>query len=190
MTNSGCLFSGDESTAECHSFLIFGSEFNLRCNFKEMETLGSEALVPGMNAEMLSLEARYDEIIFPSLVTRIKAVFIDVLIMLLIFTGSALLIDVIGDVPDFVKGFILIFMVYMYDPVLTSFTGSTLGHKIMKLKVRKYHDPDAKISLGYAFLRFLTKGTLGWISFLTVTANKRKRAIHDMVSGSILLPVR
>lgn len=129
----------------------------------------------------------YDGTTFPSLVTRIKALFIDVIVMLMVFTATTLFIDNFGDIPGFVKGFILIFMFYLYDPILTSVTGSTLGHRMMNLKVRRYAEPEKKISIGQAFLRFFIKGLLGWISFLTVTGNKHKRAIHDLASGSILL---
>jgi uncharacterized RDD family membrane protein YckC len=133
------------------------------------------------------LEAKYDDITFPSLVVRIKALFIDLVIVLVIFTTTALVIDTLGEIHSFVKGFILIFMLYLYDPILTSLSGSTLGHKAMNLKVRRYRDPERKISLGQALLRFFVKGSLGWISFLTVTGNSRKRAIHDLASGSIML---
>lgn len=129
----------------------------------------------------------YDTTTLPSLVARIKAVFIDLLIMLAIFTITTLFIDVFGDIHSAIKGFILIFMIYLYDPVFTAFTGGTLGHKVMKLKVRKYNETDKYISFPRAFLRFLIKATLGWLSFLTVTGNKDKRAIHDMASGSIML---
>ena len=135
-------------------------------------------------------EIKYDATAFPSLVTRIKAVFIDIVIMLIVFTVTTLFIDKFGDIPNFVKGSIIIFMFYLYDPILTSFTGSTLGHKIMKLKVRRYKNPDKRISLAQALLRFITKGLLGWVSFLTVTSNKRKRAIHDIASGSIIMNVK
>lgn len=132
-------------------------------------------------------KTKYDGATFPSLVTRIQALFIDVVLMLMMFTATTLVIDTFGDIPSFVKGFILIFMFYLYDPIFTSLTGSTLGHKMMKLKVRRYGEPERKISLGQAFLRFFTKGVLGWLSFLTVTGNKHKRAIHDLASGSIVL---
>ena len=123
----------------------------------------------------------------PSLLVRVKALFVDVCIMLLVFTATTLFIDSFGDIPDFTKGFILIFMFFIYDPLLTSLTGSTLGHKLMKLKVRRYEEPERKISLWQASLRFFMKGMLGWISFLTVTGTKHKRAIHDLTSGSIIL---
>jgi uncharacterized RDD family membrane protein YckC len=136
------------------------------------------------------LETAYDSTMFPSLVSRIKALFVDVVIILIIFTATTLFIDSFGEIPSFVRGFILIFMLYLYDPLLTSLTGSTLGHKLMNLKVRRYDEPDRKISLGQAFGRFFIKGLLGWISFLTVTGNPRKRAIHDIASGSIMLSAR
>ncbi len=156
-----------------------------------MEILDSKDLIPELEDDGKNrLEIKYDGTIFPSLVSRIKALFIDIVIMLIIFTGTTLFIDTFGDIPTFVKGSIAMFMFYLYDPILTSFTGSTLGHKIMKLKVRKYKDPEKRISLGQAFLRFITKGLLGWVSFLTVTGNQRKRAIHDIASGSIMMTVK
>jgi len=129
----------------------------------------------------------YQGVVLPNLVVRIKALFFDVCVMLIVFTATALLIDSFGDISDFSKGFILIFMFYLYDPLLTSLTGSTLGHKLMKLKVRRYEQPERKISIWQAFVRFFIKGVLGWISFLTVTGTRHKRAIHDLASGSIIL---
>ena len=123
----------------------------------------------------------------PSLVVRIKAFFIDLLILLLVFATVSILIDMIGNVPSIVKGFIAVFMLYLYDPILTAFTGGTIGHKLMKLKIKQLQDPEKNISLLAALLRFLIKGMLGWISFFTVTGNANKRAIHDLASGSITL---
>lgn len=156
-----------------------------------METFESTGSTPQANDHARELlELRYDATQFPSLVTRIKALFIDGVIVLAIFTVTSLGIDAFGDIPDFAKGAIAIFMFYLYDPLLTHFTGSTLGHKVMNLKVRRYEEPEKRISLGHAFLRFIAKGGLGWISFLTVTGDKRKRAIHDFASGSIIMTTK
>ena len=124
---------------------------------------------------------------FPSLLIRIKALFIDFCILLMVFAIMSLLVEAVGTVSDWVKGVVLIFMVYLYDPVFVAFTGSTLGHKAMKIKVMKFKEPEMRISFGRAFIRFLVKGLLGWISFLTVTGTKQKRAIHDLASGSIVI---
>lgn len=135
-------------------------------------------------------DPRFSGTIFPTLVTRIKAIFIDLLIIFAVFIATTLFIDNFVDLPDFIKGFILVFMFYLYDPFLTAFTGGTLGHKLMKLKVKRYENPEQNISITAAFLRFLTKGLLGWLSFLTVTGHKHKRAIHDFAGGSIILSDR
>jgi len=153
-----------------------------------MEVLDTKDVIgvsPAANAgQRLTHYAGYR---LPTLLARIKALVIDSVVILAIFTATTLLIDAFGGVPGSVRGFILVFMVYLYDPLLTSFFGGTLGHRAIDLTVRSYKVPAKNISLGRAFVRFLTKGLLGWLSFLTVTANPRKRAIHDLVSGSIVL---
>ena len=123
----------------------------------------------------------------PSLVVRIKALFIDLLILLLVFATVSILIDLISNVPSIVRGFIAVFMLYLYDPILTAFTGGTIGHKFMKLKIKQLQNSEKNISLPAALLRFWIKGMLGWLSFFTVTGNANKRAIHDLASGSITL---
>lgn len=39
-------------------------------------------------------------------------------------------------------------------------------------------------------LRFVFKLLLGWISFLTVHANPKRRAIHDMVGHSVMIDIK
>lgn len=133
------------------------------------------------------IEAKYANAEFPSLLKRIQAMFIDVIIILAAFIGVTIFTDKFGDIPGSVKAVMLLFMFFLYDPLLTAFTGSTIGHKIMGLTVRKFDDPNRNISFGYALIRFATKSFLGWISFLTVTSNKYKRALHDMAGGSVIM---
>jgi uncharacterized RDD family membrane protein YckC len=132
-------------------------------------------------------EADYESLQFPSLLTRVKALVLDSLVILFIFSTLSVSINYLGDIPTLVKGFMLVFMIYLYDPILTSFFGATLGHRMMNLTVRKYDNQDMNISIGQALIRFFLKVILGWISFLTVTSNEQKRAIHDLASGSIVI---
>jgi len=147
----------------------------------------SEKNIAGSIYNLKEQGIQYNLSQLPSLVARIKAFFIDLLILLLVFATVSILIDMIGNVPSTVKGFIAVFMLYLYDPILTSFTGGTIGHKLMKLKIKQLQDPEKNISLLAALFRFLIKGMLGWLSFFTVTGNVNKRAIHDLASGSITL---
>lgn len=57
----------------------------------------------------------------------------------------------------------------------------------MGLPVKKESAEDENIHFLAALLRFATKTLLGWISLLTITGNKRKRAMHDMISGSVVV---
>jgi len=53
--------------------------------------------------------------------------------------------------------------------------------------VRKHSDPGKKINLIQSYLRFIVKFLLGWISFITISFNEEKRAIHDFAGGTIML---
>ncbi len=123
---------------------------------------------------------------FPSLLRRIKALVIDLVVLLIIFSISALLINFIGGAPGWVRASIFIFMFYIYDPVFIAFNGATIGHAIMNMKVKRFKNPHKNMSLIMAVSRFFFKSILGWLSFLTVTFDKRKRAIHDKLTGSIV----
>ncbi len=124
---------------------------------------------------------------YPSLVTRIQAIVVDSIVILIVFILASYILDILGEIPDSVRGFILIFMLFLYDPILTSLTAGTLGHKVMGLKVICFSEKERKLSVPRAIIRSFVKGVLGWISFFTVTGNREKRAIHDIISGSIVL---
>ena len=128
----------------------------------------------------------YSDIQYPSLLKRIQALFIDFILILVVFALSSLIIGLIGDTATGVKVGILIFCVIIYEPLLVAFTGGTLGHKVVGIQVKSYAQPDQNIPVFSAIIRIVIKGLLGWISFLSVSFNSEKRAIHDMASGSIV----
>ena len=126
------------------------------------------------------------DIQYSSLVKRIQALFIDFVLILIIFASSSLIIGLIGDTATGVKVGILIFCVIIYEPLLVAFSGGTLGHKAVGIQVKSYAQPDHNIPVFSAIIRIVVKGLLGWTSFLAVSFNSEKRAIHDMASGSIV----
>jgi uncharacterized RDD family membrane protein YckC len=128
----------------------------------------------------------YQDYEYPSLQTRVMALFIDSLILVLVFVLASYIFSFFDNVPNWLRGFVLIFMIYIYDPLFTSFAGFTIGHYIMNLRVKNTNDPSKNIMFISAIFRFLIKPLLGWLSFLTVTSNKRKRAIHDILCGSVV----
>lgn len=67
------------------------------------------------------------EITYPGVLQRVKALGIDYAILLLEFVLSFQLIDFLGDTPGYVRGGILIFILFLYDPIMVSFFGCTIG---------------------------------------------------------------
>jgi len=77
---------------------------------------------------------------------------------------------------------LLVFLL-LYEPVLVSATGGTLGHRWSNLHVVSERT-GGNIGLGMAYVRLFVKGVLGIYSFLSMTLGERPLAIHDMASGS------
>jgi uncharacterized RDD family membrane protein YckC len=128
-----------------------------------------------------------EETNYPPLLARIKAVFTDVFIILLMLMLCAYLFSAIGNVSANIKKFAFVFIFILYDPLTTSLLGGTLGHLINGLRVRKESDLSKKVPLHLAFVRFFVNSLLGWISLLTVTGNEKRRAIHDMAVDSVVV---
>lgn len=77
------------------------------------------------------------------------------------------------------------FVIAAYEPLLTAFA-CTLGQFAMRIRVRRV-EGHSNIGIGRAFLRTLVKYLLGAISFLTMPAQKEKRAMHDIAAGTLVL---
>lgn len=124
---------------------------------------------------------------YPTLLKRIQAVFIDLLLILAVFTLTSTIINAIGDIATAVKIAVFMSCVILYEPAFVAFTGGTLGHKAMGMRIKKHDKPEENISILSAIMRVIVKSFLGWVSFLTVTLTSEKRALHDMASGSIVV---
>jgi uncharacterized RDD family membrane protein YckC len=101
---------------------------------------------------------------YGSLIKRVKAILIDMLIIVGLGVAASTLISGIDSVPNYVKAIAFILIFILYDPLCTSFLGGTIGHFIMGLRVRRNSDESQKIYLHIAILRFLIKVFLGSIS--------------------------
>lgn len=121
----------------------------------------------------------------PYLVTRYKAALIDGLLQFGIF---ALLMVLTKDPENRPTAFIVFLIIaLLYEPILlTSFAG-TIGHKVMRIKIKSLQDTSKNINLFQGLIRIFSKILLGWLSFLTINFNPEHRAIHDYLSSSIVL---
>ena len=111
---------------------------------------------------------------------------IDLLVILLLSLAISALFEKIGEVPNYVRGILFLIVFILYEPILVSF-GATIGQLIMNIRVRSLKSPENKLVFHLALLRTIIKVLLGWLSFLTVTFNINRRAIHDFVSNSIMI---
>jgi uncharacterized RDD family membrane protein YckC len=135
-----------------------------------------------MQTETLTLAPTY-----PGVYSRIKAVFTDYFVLLVLIIIATLLLSNFDDLPEYVNGLVFIFIFILYDPLFTSVFGGTLGHRLNGLRVRKASNPTQNISFFLALFRFLIKAFIGWLSLLTVMNNEKRKAIHDFASGSIVV---
>jgi uncharacterized RDD family membrane protein YckC len=67
--------------------------------------------------------------------------------------------------------------------------GCTLGNYITKIRVRRERDESKRINLLQAYVRFLFKIIFGWLSFWTILFIEKKRALHDIVPGTVVIGV-
>jgi len=128
-----------------------------------------------------------NEIKYGTLINRLKAILIDALVLLGLCMIATAVFSRIGYVSDTVRMLVFIFIFLLYDPLFTSIFGATIGHLIIGLRIRRAKDITRKLIFPMALIRFIIKGTLGFISLMTISITKKSRAIHDIVAGSVVL---
>ena len=121
------------------------------------------------------------------MIQRIKAYFIDWIILVSAVVVIALTLNQFENPPGYLKGILFFGLFFLYEPLTTSLLSGTIGHHLIGIRVRQKGDQSLNIPVFSAFIRFFVKIFLGWISFLTISSSEKKRAIHDMVSGSVVI---
>ena len=128
-----------------------------------------------------------DEMKYATLLKRVKAAIVDFLVLMGLGLAVSTILSKFENVPDFVRVILFILIFILYDPILTSTIGATIGHLFLGLRIRRSNDENRKIIFPIAIARFILKALLGWISLLTISVLKKKKAIHDLVAGSVVL---
>ena len=77
----------------------------------------------------------------------------------------------------------VVLVALLYDPVLVSTIGGTLGHRWTNLRVVD-DDTGGNLPFGRALVRSLTKTVLGLPSFVFIGLTRRHQALHDLASRS------
>lgn len=124
---------------------------------------------------------------YATLLDRIKAYTIDTILIITLMYFISEVTASFTEVPNYVRVILFAFLFVFYDPLFVCISGGTVGHTFIDISVRQEEYPSKKINFLSALIRFLTKITLGWLSFLTVTKNPKKKAIHDTIAGSMVI---
>ena len=123
--------------------------------------------------------------VYPTLLTRVKAFIIDMVIMVLTLFTISKFFSRFDAIPTYVRVMAFLFVFFMYDPWFTSVKGGTIGHKFMHLKVSKSGSGEL-LNFRAAFVRSSIKALLGWLSLFTINKSEQKQAIHDIVVNSVI----
>jgi uncharacterized RDD family membrane protein YckC len=123
---------------------------------------------------------------YPSLLRRYLATLIDLVAMLFLlylFAHSPLYNEKAG-----VAVMWPMWLFVLYEPVCNRYF-TTLGQLLMRFRVRTIRD-QRRVPLWRGVVRVLTKYLLGALSFIRMPVQKQKRALHDIISGTIALDAR
>jgi uncharacterized RDD family membrane protein YckC len=142
-----------------------------RCN--RVSRMGSDA---DMSAMPTPRYARFSR--------RLRAMLFDWIIALIVIYGAVLLVASVGS-DNFSRalGVLVIVALLLYEPILVSRIGGTLGHYFNNLRVVD-EDNGGNISFLKACARVVIKGVLGLYSFVILAATRRNQAVHDLLTGS------
>ena len=124
---------------------------------------------------------------YPSVLERMKATFIDTVVIILLMFVFSFLFSFFDVESENLRMIIFVVVFALYDPILISLFGRTIGHKINCIALRRQSNEKRKISFIPALIRYAFKVFLGWFSLLTVGSNSKRKAIQVMVVGSVVV---
>jgi len=127
------------------------------------------------------------EIKYPGISDRVKAVIMDSVVLIIFIIIITYILSSFENVPNNIRLISFVFVFGLYDPLFTTLFGGTIGHMMNGLSVRRDKNHSEKIMFHSAIIRFIVKAILGWISLLTVSSNDKRKAIHDLIVGSVVV---
>ncbi|MFT3902555.1 MAG: RDD family protein [Niabella sp.] len=126
---------------------------------------------------------------YPLLIDRIQSTFIDMSLIIALMFAFTNILDKFDNIPDWVRIILFVGLFLVYEPLCMTL-GATVGNYVKGIRVRKDTDTTKRINIFQAIIRYIVKTLLGWVSFLTINMNPKRRAIHDFVSGSVMIKLQ
>ena len=126
------------------------------------------------------------KIYFPRLLRRIQAMLIDAGIWMVLIYGMIVLVPYSGIESGRVKLALMFIPFFIYEPLLVTFAGGTIGHHLRGLKVRR-SGKEINLNIILSSVRFLIKYYFGIFSLLLILVTKKHQALHDLITNSIVI---
>jgi uncharacterized RDD family membrane protein YckC len=120
-----------------------------------------------------------DAPLYASIPRRIQAVMLDsVLLVVLLIIGTSVAEMLSPGVARWINR-LMILTILLYEPLLVSAWGGTLGHRMLNLRV--VGGDGERLSFPLALARVLIKALLGLLSFAMMAVTRRHQALHDLM---------
>ncbi len=91
-----------------------------------------------------------------------------------------------GVRSGFGKGMLFLLPLLILEPAMVAFTGGTIGHHLMKIRVAKM-DGSSNINFFSATIRFMMRTLLGGLSLIFVFTTAKHQALHDLMARSVVI---
>jgi uncharacterized RDD family membrane protein YckC len=115
---------------------------------------------------------------------RLRGMFVDWVLALVVIFGAILIAASVGnEVVSRILAVLVLLLLVLYEPLLVSRTGGTLGHWYTNLRVVDDRT-GGNLPLRTAFIRAGIKAVLGAYSFVVMMATRRNQTLHDLLTHS------
>jgi uncharacterized RDD family membrane protein YckC len=115
---------------------------------------------------------------------RLRGMFVDWVLALVVIFGAILIAIAVGNGTfSRILAFAVALFLVLYEPLLVSRTGGTVGHWFTNLRVVDDRT-GGNLTLRTAFIRAAIKAVLGAYSFLVMLATRRNQTVHDLLTHS------
>jgi len=115
---------------------------------------------------------------------RLRGMFVDWVLALVVMFGAILIAVSVGNVIiSRILAILTVLFFVLYEPLLVSRTGGTIGHWYTNLRVVDDRS-GGNLPLWTAFVRAGLKAVLGAYSFVVMLATRRNQALHDLLTHS------
>lgn len=125
---------------------------------------------------------------YPLMLERIQSMLIDSVLIIACMIIFSDILSNFKNVPDWLRAVLLISL-FLYEPIATTF-GGTIGNNIKGIRIRKNADEAQSINIFQAIIRYFFKLLLGWLSFISIFSSNKKSAIHDIISGTVMIKIQ